>query len=1206
MELTSVQYIGSGIKTSDYLTSDDFLIQSSFVNSSFGDQNDYIEYFIYDENQQLLTSNYNVTSYKLVDSSTLQNGKYSTISLDPIEDIKSEGYDRGKINIQYNFLRNLFNSRQGVFYWIKEISNSRKEIKLSSQTIPGFSIQAGVNSYQSYIQTKNYYSDFYINFGSNNLYLAVNAAYVEENDGAGYLLIKLYQPLPSEYDLKSPLWIVDKISESYSYDVEIQIPVETQVDADKLRGPNYNVKTVEQIGQTTQYYSYNSLFSSPISSSAQKLLSYYDDKAININVDYSDFSNFIHFSSATERIKNFAYKIGLIELYNLQINQQRSIKSVGNSAQSTDSSINILQSNIDKIVEKFDTYEYYLYYQSSSYAWPKSNSTQPYQLYPASSSQVVNWLGSETTLPSSTGLSILYSSSLYDNENYDSLLSIVPRYLQDDPSNQPYLTFMSMIGQHFDNVWIYYKDVTNRYDARNNPEVGVSLDLVADAIKSFGIELYTNTNLSDQLYYTLFGIGQDGSLLPPTGSEVINAYVTSSIQTLPYDQVQKEIYKRIYHNLPYLLKTRGTERGVKALISCYGIPDSILTVNQYGGYDRLDKIGVIGQNNDKVTIIENNLELSQSVLSPYSTLQYYDNDNRLNSTVVEIAFSPSDEVDRQISSSLGYFDIDSLIGDPRLQYSSSYTALDQYRKSYFASYSGSYNVWEYIRLVKYYNNSLFKMIKDFTPARATVSSGIVIKPHVLERNKYARHEPSASNIVMSQSIEMVAITGSHATTYNIDSTTYENISTAIGYIPYTSSYGFEKYTGEYQGTVLKGIESNYFDQRENSNNAWVLSQSLEISEKEDRFGEYQIIVSNNTAVGIGPFSILRSATFNNVTNAVRSQKYLDLDFSSNPQVPVNFGTITQSIIEAQENNAQTYNDPNFPYAQLQDFNYAIQRSTIPRYYGSKVESLTYNVYSTASAVWKGDSSYGNSPAIDHKSQKLGFFTQIRTSSFFPNQVNVTMAYLVDQTSGLNELNLLNNNWFEVQNTFKAGEYLTIKQFDNKKYSDQKFTDGQKLIYESGYSYGAMLYFNQLVDKKVYFNFLGDAAAYLEAHNDYPPSNSVIGVPAEDIQYPFTPTGVGNTASMYNIFDNITTDSGDNYTVGSTSGLYFPTYSVAYAGNYSTNMNFSLNITASSDLDSGSFTIRIIKNGQLIATQSRLFGQGLVDGNWYISWGAGII
>ena len=47
--------------------------------------------------------------------------------------------------------------------------------------------------------------------------------------------------------------------------------------------------------------------------------------------------------------------------------------------------------------------------------------------------------------------------------------------------------------------------------------------------------------------------------------------------------ITKEVWKRLYHNAPYLLKTKGTERGLRALMSCYGDPASMLNVKEYGG-----------------------------------------------------------------------------------------------------------------------------------------------------------------------------------------------------------------------------------------------------------------------------------------------------------------------------------------------------------------------------------------------------------------------------------------------------------------------------------------------------------------------------------------------------------------------------------------------------------------------------------------------
>jgi hypothetical protein len=86
------------------------------------------------------------------------------------------------------------------------------------------------------------------------------------------------------------------------------------------------------------------------------------------------------------------------------------------------------------------------------------------------------------------------------------------------------------------------------------------------------------------LYLTLLGIDSNNSTLPSTGSYLINNYVTASQYTIPDNDIVKETYKRLYHNLPYLLKTRGTRAGLRALINCFGIPETILKVREYGGF----------------------------------------------------------------------------------------------------------------------------------------------------------------------------------------------------------------------------------------------------------------------------------------------------------------------------------------------------------------------------------------------------------------------------------------------------------------------------------------------------------------------------------------------------------------------------------------------------------------------------------------------
>lgn len=1042
MELIEILYTGNDKQQQDLSTLDSQLVTVNFINSSFGDSNDYIELFIYDENGVLQLADYNAIDYSPGLTSNPKNDTFSSITLNPDADLKKRGYDRGTLNIQYNFYKTLFNSSIGKQYWIKEVSSSRTEIKLASQTISDINIQNGFNTYQNYISNRNYFPVFYLDFGNNETITATNVAYTEDNEGA-YLLIKLYEPLPSNFDLKTQLWIVDKIAEPANFNVTIQVESTTIQNQNSLRGPNFNIEINSKNGQTTPYYTYASLLNSPVSSSYQKLLSYYQDKSVDINVDYSNFTNFIHFSSATERVNNFVYKVGLIESYAKQEYSQSLITGGSSNLLYASSSIGSIKQTVNSIIEKFDPYEYFLYFDSSSWAWPKRTTTQPYSLYSVTSSIALNFVGSENTTPTPTTQSLLFSASYYDTTNKDLLHNSVPQYLLDDSNNQPYITFLDMVAQHFDNIWLYYKDVSNRYNATNNPDTGISLDMVSEALKGLGINLYTNSNISNNLYYTLFGINEDGSLLPPTGSEKITAiggtYVTSSIATISAKTIQDELYKRLYHNVPYLLKTKGTQRGIKALISSFGIPESILTVKEFGGNSLATTVGVfdVDTTNSKITIdtgslgiVTGSLTISSSLLSPYTTIQYYTNNDRVNNTNLEVGFSTSDIINTNITASQGYFNIGQLIGNPADQYSSSYQSLVSASNAYFTTYTYPNSVWEYIRLIKFYNNSMFKMIKDFVPARANLSTGIIVKSHLYERNKYARHEPIASQFNnYEQAIDPVAISGSEAGMISGSTSWSDFIMTSSGSIAYTSSQNIEKYNGELSGSYIRITDLNSFaDQTEQSK------------------------VNENVVYN---FSRSLGALYQNITGSVRSTEFFDLDYNGNQLIPVNYGIITASLNNYTNDKYSTVNNIDNPLAQVQDYNYALSRSILPRYSGSQVVSAKYTDYTA------GDTSYGKTAAIDKIKFQYAYVIDIYSSSIqLPNRANAQIKYIIDDNENILDLSKENTNIFTVQNVFKSGESVNVSLFNFNPSSTTAQVLSKKggiSLYEGGFRYNPVLY-----------------------------------------------------------------------------------------------------------------------------------------------------
>ncbi|NDC57148.1 MAG: hypothetical protein EBZ69_10165, partial [Alphaproteobacteria bacterium] len=96
MEIVNISFLGSGQVFQDYQSKDQNLIVSNYVTPTFGSQNDYVEFFVYDERDELLSTNYLLTSYKPSQVDSVTN-LYTAITIDPEKDLKNEGYDRGKL-----------------------------------------------------------------------------------------------------------------------------------------------------------------------------------------------------------------------------------------------------------------------------------------------------------------------------------------------------------------------------------------------------------------------------------------------------------------------------------------------------------------------------------------------------------------------------------------------------------------------------------------------------------------------------------------------------------------------------------------------------------------------------------------------------------------------------------------------------------------------------------------------------------------------------------------------------------------------------------------------------------------------------------------------------------------------------------------------------------------------------------------------------
>ena len=543
---------------------DQSLITSRDFIRNFGTEEDYVEAHVYSANNRLINSNYNFTEYKIPGSLKAENTTTTNyLEVSPGNLIKEIGLISGKFKVVYTVLRKkVINTNTKVFF-IKSISSDRTELKIVSNTISDLSIQEGTLNFINEIQNTGYYKDFLLNFGDNKLVNAVNIA-LDATISPYAILIKLYRPLPQEFSEKASFWIVEEMSTPIVFEVEITPDVIVQKPP-YLSSANFNIDLDYKANTLSDYYNKTTLVSNSSSFAYQELLNRLKNKGITINVDYTKYDDFIHFSSATTRLVNFVKKVEKIEQYNSNINYLKTIPNYISSS-NVIKDIQKTQTQISDLVIGFDDYEKYLYYESSSKAWPKYGSQKPYFLYPVNSPQGEAWLGSIDYDSRYYGGEI-YSASLYDNENQNNLIYSIPEYLRMDENNRQYERFVDMMGQYFDSIWLYIKAITDLPKAKNNINKGISKDLVYYALRSLGIKLY-NSKANEDLYSYFIGSNPSGSYI--NTSDSYSTYVSASKDKIPGEQIQKEVLKRIYHNLPGLLKKKGTNDGIDDLIGVTG------------------------------------------------------------------------------------------------------------------------------------------------------------------------------------------------------------------------------------------------------------------------------------------------------------------------------------------------------------------------------------------------------------------------------------------------------------------------------------------------------------------------------------------------------------------------------------------------------------------------------------------------------------
>ena len=1245
------------------------LITTQQLDEQFDTNNNQVELYTYLPPNTLVGSYYNYSRWKSYqDPSLPSTGKLQDLYINPEIDGEVVGVSNGDVYLIYNFVNNELQSSIDQPFYISNISSNRTEVLLKTNNLPNQVLAQLLNDFIAERNKLPYFGEFYLNFGDNQQTLGVNIQ-LDTTDALSYgVLIKLYEPLPTNYNLKAQCWVQTRIADPVGYRVNYNTIVEIPDGRIQLRQPNFNLPVFNKLGNSTNYQNLTTLKETSVTGSTNQLNSLLVEKGVEVNIDYSDYNNFVHFSSAATRLSNFYYKASLIETYQNDINSLLTIPTTLASSESIASK----QAEISKIITQFDGYDYYLYYESSSTAWPKTNSTPPYSLASTGSAAVLNWIGLNINgTPSGTGQ--LATASLYDSENQDNLINSIPEYLIEDSENEPYQVFVELVGQHFDTLYLYTDAISEKYNADNRLDFGISKDLIADVLKSFGIKIYENNFSTSDLYTGLIGLTPSGSTLllpdittifPVTGSgiEYIQTIVSASNDLVTLDDLNKSIYKRLYHNLPLLVKKKGTLAGLELLRTIYGIPDTILRIQEFGGkdkdestwdqwedtynyafetnggssiksrwqinsawsasiqypdavalrikpgtlptdatqipysqsiwkgesisedahilltytgqgyvsssysasaidpnyqYARLDfvpndttptisasvtlpffngewwTIAFISNgantliakssNGNKIgfqasssvvttsswgtyfsssfasgssfagttyenfsgsiqeiryyTVALNDTAFNNFVMNPSSiqgntinqspdqlifraalggelytgstsihpkvsgewqtTASFVSNSNFVisgsgqfvpnkevfyysqpaagiknaitnkvrienatpyqavlsnqisiqqntpvsqsytsNINYLEAGFSPSNEINSDINSQLGYFNIGEYIGDPRFISESSYRYpdLNALSTEYFKKYTQSYNLEDYFRLIKFFDNSLFKLIKDFVPARTAAATGAIVKQHLLERNRqrpaqvsYTQPEYTASVTSVARDYQTGSIgvfTGGPGGSVNALTVTSQSWSSSIltpqGLVDQINSSQYEFFNGEYSGSSIPAKP--------------IYELNLE-------------------------------PLLNNATSSRLSIEYQDVDYNQNALNPTNLSTILT--------------DSATPAA-VQDSNYSSGSVWVnARYNGSRLTSKLYNVYTP------GDISYGKTAVIDNYCDYIAQFDWVGGADpEYPGGGNIHIIGLIHTDGTVIGLDGSNSNLNIVEQIFRQGDLAT--------------------------------------------------------------------------------------------------------------------------------------------------------------------------------------
>lgn len=338
-----------------------------------------------------------------------------------------------------------------------------------------------------------------------------------------YIILKLYgqHTLQQKHKVNLAYLLTDIVGSQFYYQ--------------RIKDDQIIQQYIELLPNYTKYiednrYIQNIVKQYTLQSFSNKIRSYIASNIQNTKI-YSritDLKDIFHYSSLQFRLNIFITKIKTLQ----QLNLKNDIYYINRANQ---------------ITKSFDILEYNMYHiPNFKYSVPTKLNRQ---LVDINSQQFNIWYDNT-----------LRQFRLLDENNLNTLYKLFPKFLQND---QQFYKFINLIGWFIDcQIWMRINSLSLLYNIDQREYSYINKD---------------NTQFIENIL-KLNGVTKESSLL----QFLFNSdYILGKQSSLTNKERRQIIIKRIYNNLPYILKSKGTVQSIYYIANCFGVPRQIINIKEF-------------------------------------------------------------------------------------------------------------------------------------------------------------------------------------------------------------------------------------------------------------------------------------------------------------------------------------------------------------------------------------------------------------------------------------------------------------------------------------------------------------------------------------------------------------------------------------------------------------------------------------------------